>query len=88
MRGGLGSRGVLSLPKEFGMPTGYARFRGGYTRLAAEILADYYWLGSLCKGLVVNPCHSPKEVFKGPANPGTKGDTTCGESVQPLQSEN
>ena len=70
------------------MPTGYARFRGGCTRLAAETLAGYYWLGSLCKGLVVNPYHSPKEVFKGLANPGAKGDTACGESVQPLQSEN
>ena len=84
--GGLGSRGVLGLPKEFGMPTGYARFGGECTRLAAETLAGYYWLGSLCKGLVVNPCHSPKEVFKGLANPGTKGHMTCGESVQPLQS--
>ena len=51
---------------------------GRYTRLAAEILAGYYLLGSLCKDLVVNPCHSPKEVFKGLANPGIKGDTTCG----------
>ena len=75
---GLGSRGVLGLPKEFGTPTGYARFGGGCTHLAAETLAGYYWLESLCKGLVVNPYHSPKEVFKGLVNPGTKGDTTCG----------
>ena len=74
--------------KGSGTPTGNAHFGGGCTRLVAETLAGYYLLGSLCKGLVVNPCHSPKEVFKGLANPGTKGDTTCGESVQPLQSDN
>ena len=51
---------------------------GRFTPAAAETLAGYYWLGSLCKGLVVNLCHSPKEVFKGLANPGIKGDTTCG----------
>ena len=36
------------------MPTGYTHFGGGSTRLAAEILAGYYWLGSLCKGLVAH----------------------------------
>ena len=55
--GGLGLREVLGLPKEFVMPTGYARFGGGCTRLAAETLAGYYWLESLCKGLVVSLCN-------------------------------
>jgi len=76
--GGVGSRGVFGLPKGFGTPMGYSCFGGGCTRLAAETLAGYYWLESLCKGLVVNSCHSPKEVFKGLANPGIKSDTTCG----------
>ena len=31
----------------------------------AETSTVYYWLESLCKDIVVNPCHSPKEVFKG-----------------------
>ena len=77
MRGSLPTRGAFCLV----LVTPWGRF----THAAAETLAGYYWLGSLCKGLVTNLCHSPKEVFKGLANPGTKGDTTCGESVQPLQ---
>ena len=80
MRGSLPAKGAFCLV----LITPWGRF----THAAAETLAGYYWLGSLCKGLVVNPCHSPKEVFKGLANLGTKGDTTCGESVQPLLSEN
>ena len=84
---GLGSRGVLGPPKGFSTLMRYAR-GGGCTHQDAETSAGYCWLESLCKGLVVNPCHSPKKVFKGLAKTGTKGDTTCGESVQPLQSEN
>jgi len=77
MRGPRFKRGTRPV-KGVGTPMGYARFGGGCTRLAAETSAGYYWLESLCEGLIVNPCHSPKEVFKGLANPGTKGDTTCG----------
>ena len=76
--GGVGSRGVFGLPKGFGTPMGYTRFGGEYTRLAAETSAGYYWLESLCKGLVVNSFHLLKEVFKCLANPSIKGDTTCG----------
>ena len=32
---------------------------GRFTHVAAEILAGYYWLESLCKDLIVNICHSP-----------------------------
>ena len=46
------------------MHTGYARFGRGCTRLAAETSAGYYWLESLCKGLVVNPCHSPRKCSR------------------------
>ena len=80
-RGGgerLGSRGVLGLPKGFGTLMRYARFGGGCTRPVDETSAGYYWLESLCKGLIVNPCHSSKEVFMGLANPGIKEDRTCG----------
>ena len=60
--GELGSRGVLCMSKGFGIPTGYARFGRGCTRLAAETLACYYWLESLCKGIVVHPCNDILEV--------------------------
>ena len=43
--------------KGVGMPTGYTRFGGGCTRLAAETLACYYLLGSLYKDLVVSLCN-------------------------------
>ena len=49
--------------KGVGMPTGYTRFGGGCTRLAAETLAGYYWLESFCKGLVVYYEAIPKEVW-------------------------
>ena len=38
---------------------------GRYTRLAAKILAGYYLLESFCKGLVVNPFHSPRKYLRG-----------------------
>jgi len=68
---------------------GYARFEGGCTRLAAETLAGYYWLESLCKCLVVCPCsHTLGSVVSVPDQHRVTGITTSGESVQPLQSEN
>ena len=80
-QGGPGFKRGTWPAKGVGMLVRYACFGGGCTRLAAETSVGYYWLGNLCKGLVANPCHSPKEEFKGLANPGNKGDVTCDESV-------
>jgi hypothetical protein len=44
--------------------------------LRPETLANRCKLGNLCKCLIVNPCHS--QVFKGLANPGIKGNMSCG----------
>ena len=78
---GLGLRGVLGLPK--------ARFGGGCTLLVAETLVAYYWLGSFYKGLTVYPCsHTYESVVSVPDKHRVTVNTTCGESVQPLQSEN
>jgi hypothetical protein len=60
-RGCLGSRGVLGLPKGFGMLTRYAL--GGCTHPVAETSAGYYWLESLCKGLVASLCNHTSEVW-------------------------
>jgi hypothetical protein len=40
----------------------------------------------LCKGFVVDLYPLTSEVFKGLINLGNMGNTSCGESVQPLQS--
>ena len=37
---------------------------GRFTHAAAETLMGYYWFGSLCKGLVVNPNHSPWKFLR------------------------
>ena len=40
---------------------------------ATETLAGCWFSACLCKGFVLDPRHSPKEVFKGLANPGDIG---------------
>jgi hypothetical protein len=42
--------------------------------------------GSLCKGYVVKPYRLTLVVFEGFIDPRHEGITTCGYSVQPLQS--
>ena len=51
---------------------------GRFTHVADDTSVGFYRLGNLCKGLIVNLCHSQKGVFKGLANSGTKGDMSCG----------
>jgi hypothetical protein len=44
----------------------------------SKTIAGFLILVELCKGLVVYPRQLTLEVFKGPYNPGQKGNTTCG----------
>jgi hypothetical protein len=55
-------------------------------RSAAVTVADCWSSACLCKGFVVDPYPLTSEVFKGLINPGNMGNTSCGDSVQPLQS--